>query len=271
MSSNAAAQYPIETRKGEIERLGMQADAIAPDARVLLDRIGVATGWRCLDLGCGPRGITDLLSERVGPTGQVVGLDRNEEFLAHGRAHVPPNVAFRHGDAGNTGMPSDSFDLVHMRFVAGTTSDPISLIREAVRLTRPGGIVAAQEPETDTMCCYPPHPAWDKLMTAMEAVFVSAGADVHIARRLHTLFAQAGLSDVHYRPFLLGWGANDPMIDHLPATIESLRSSILKLGLMTEEELPGVLAQCRAHLRDPGTVVRSFMVAQVWGRKAGLE
>ena len=56
-------------------------------------------------------------------------------------------------------MPSDSFDLVHMRFVAGTTSDPVSLLREAVRLTRPGGIVAAQEPETDTMCCYPPHPA----------------------------------------------------------------------------------------------------------------
>ena len=45
MSSAAAAQYPIETREGEIERLGMQADAIAPDARVLLDRIGVAAGW----------------------------------------------------------------------------------------------------------------------------------------------------------------------------------------------------------------------------------
>jgi SAM-dependent methyltransferase len=269
MSSAAAAQYPIETRKGEIERLGMQADAIAPDARVLLDRIGVATGWRCLDLGCGPRGITDLLSEYVGPTGQVVGLDRNEEFLAHGRAHAPSNVAFRHGEAGNTGMPSGSFDLVHMRFVAGTTSNPVALLREAVRLARPGGIVAAQEPETDTMCCYPPHPAWDKLMAVMEAVFVSIGADVHIARRLHTLFGRAGLSDIHYRPFLLGWRADDPMIDHLPATTESLRGSILKLRLLTEEELPALLAQCRAHLRDPGTVVRSFMVAQVWGRKAG--
>src|SRR5918993_105316 len=121
MSSAATAQYPIETRKGEIERLGMQADAIAPDARVLLDRIGVAAGWRCLDLGCGPRGITDLLSEYVGPTGQVVGLDRNEEFLAHGRAHARSNVAFRHGEAGDTGMPVGSFDLVHRPFLAGTT------------------------------------------------------------------------------------------------------------------------------------------------------
>ncbi len=270
MSGAAVAQYPIETRKGEIERLGMQADAIAPDARVLLARIGVGTGWRCLDLGCGPRGITDLLSEYVGPTGQVVGLDRNEEFLAHGRAHAPPNVTFRQGDGGNTDLPSESFDLVHMRFVAGTTSDPVALLQEAVRLTRPGGIVAAQEPETDTMCCYPPHPAWDKLMAAMEGVFASIGADVHIARRLHTLFAHVGLSDIHYRPFLLGWRAGDPMIDHLPATVESLRGSILKLGLLKEEELPDVLAQCRAHLRDPGTIVRSFMVAQVWGRKVGL-
>ena len=33
----------------------------------MLDRIGVGPGWRCLDIGCGPGGITGLLSERVGP------------------------------------------------------------------------------------------------------------------------------------------------------------------------------------------------------------
>jgi hypothetical protein len=136
-----------------------------------------------------------------------------------------------------------------------------------VRLARPGGTVALQEPDSDTMACYPPHPAWERLMAAMEGVFASVGADLHIARRLHILLAQAGLTDIHYRPFLLGLRAADPMVDHLPATVESLRGTVLKLGILTEDELPLVLAQCRAHLRDPGTVVRSFMIAQVWGRK----
>jgi SAM-dependent methyltransferase len=267
MSKAFAGNYPIETRKGEIERLEMQADAHAADAKVLFDLIGVGPGWRCVDLGCGPRGVTDLLSERVGAAGRVVGVDRNEEFLAHARSRAAANVEHRHGDACDTGLADASFDLIHMRFVAATTSDPESLLREAVRLVRPSGVVALQEPDPDTMACYPPHPAWDRLLTAMEAAFANVGADLHIARRLHTLLAQAGLTDIRYRPFLLGLRAADPMIDHLPATIESLRGTILELGLLSDAELPQLLAQCRAHLRDPGTVVRSFMVAQVWGRK----
>jgi ubiquinone/menaquinone biosynthesis C-methylase UbiE len=267
MSQAFAGNYPIETRKGEIERLQMQADAHAADARIMLDLIGVGAGWSCVDLGCGPRGITDLLSEQVGAAGRVIGVDRNEEFLAHARSRAAANVEYRHGDASNTGLPGAAFDLVHMRFVAAVTSDPGSLLREAVRLVRPGGVVALQEPDSDTMACYPPHPAWDRLLAAMEGAFAGVGADLHIARQLHTLLAQAGLTDIRYRPFLLGLRAADPMVDHLPATIESLRGAILKLGLLSEAELPQVLAQCRAHLRDPGTVVRSFMVAQVWGRK----
>ena len=263
----SAGSYPIESRSGEIERLLIQADAVAPDARVMLDLIGVAAGWRCVDLGCGPRGITDLLSERVVPTGRVIGVDKNEQFLLHARAHASSNVEFRHGDACDTGLSAAAFDLVHMRFVAGTTSDPESLLREAMRLARPGGVVALQEPDADTMACYPPHPAWDRLWAAMEGAFAGIGADVHIARRLHTLMAQAGLVDIHYRPFVLGLRACDPMIDHLPATIESLHGTILRLGLLSEAEMPMLLAQCRAHLRDPGTLVRSFMVGQFWGRK----
>ncbi len=267
MSDNFAGRYPIEHRKGEIERLHMQGDAIAPDTRVMLDRIGVAPGWACLDMGCGPRGITDLLSERVGAKGRVVGVDKDEEFMAYARAHAPANVEFRHGDAYRTGLPGGAFDLVHMRFIASTAGDPEALLREAMRLARPGGIVAIQEPDVDTYKCYPPHPAWDRLFAAMVDVFESIGADVRLARRLYAMAREAGLSDVHYRPFLLGVRSTDPFVEHLPATVESLRGPVLQRGLISEAELPVLLEQCRRHLADPATVTRTFMVAQVWGRK----
>ena len=263
-----AGHYPIEHRKGEIERLHIQADAIAPDTLVMLDRIGVQPGWTCLDLGCGPRGITDLLSERVGAGGRVVGLDKDQDFLVYARAHAPANVEFRHGDAYASGLPAGQFDLVHMPFIASTAGEPGRLLREATRLARPGGIIALQEPDVATFACYPPHPAWDRLMAAMLDVFAAVGADITLARRLYLLARQVGLGDVQYRPFLLGLRSTDPMADHLPATVESLRSTILERGLILETELPGLLKQCRRHLRDPATVTTSFMVAQVWGRKA---
>ena len=99
----------------------------------------------------GPRGITDLLSERVGPDGRVVGLDMDEQHLAHARKTAPANVEFLRGDAYNSNLPAGTFDLVHMRFVASTAGDPERLLQEAMRLTRAGGVVALQEPDASTL------------------------------------------------------------------------------------------------------------------------
>ena len=154
-----------------------------------------------------------------------------------------------------------------MRFVASTAGDPERLMREAMRLTRPGGVVALQEPDGSTLNCDPPHPAWDRLKAALLGAFAGVGADLTLARRLYGVVRQAGLADVQYRPFLIGVRSIDPMVDYLPSTVESLRGTVLRLGLMSEAELSTALAQCRAHLRDPGTVFTMYTVAQVWGRK----
>jgi 2-polyprenyl-3-methyl-5-hydroxy-6-metoxy-1,4-benzoquinol methylase len=261
-----AGNYPIERRAGEIERLHVQSKAMAPDTLAMLDRLGPMQGWTCLDIGCGPGGITDLLSTRVGPTGRVVGIDRDAEFLEHARRSATGNVEFRLGDAYGSDLPSGAFDFVHMRFVASTAGNPEQLIKEAARLARPGGIVALQEPDGSTLNCYPPHPDWEKLKSVLLGVFKGVGADLELARRLYALVQQAGLRDVQYRTGLLAVRSTDPMVDYLPATVESLRGSALRLGLLTEAELNSALAECRRHLAKPGTAFTMYTVAQVWGR-----
>ena len=73
---------------------------------------------------------------------------------------------------------------------------------------------------------------------------------------------------MQYRPFLLGVRSTDPMVDYLPSTVESLRATVVRLGLLSDTEFPQVLAACRAHLRQPDTSFTMYTVAQVWGRKA---
>jgi SAM-dependent methyltransferase len=267
VSTSYSGHYPLERRAGEIERLHLQGAAMAPDTEVMLDRIGVKAGWSCLDIGCGPRGITDLLSKRVGAGGRVTGLDRDAQFLEVARAGAPKNVEFRQGDVYGTDLPAGSFDLVHMRFIASTAGDPERLLQEAIRLARPGGIVALQEPDGSTLNCYPPHPAWDRLKAALLGAFSGVGADLQLARRLYSLVRQSGLEDVQYRPFLISVRSVDPMVDYLPSTVESLRGTIIKLGFLGEREFPDVLAACRDHLRKPDTSFTLYTVAQVWGRK----
>jgi hypothetical protein len=80
-----AGNYPIERSAGEIERLHVQAAAMAPDTLTMLERIGVKPGWACLDVGCGPGGITGLMSACVGPavlTGLRALLHVSFDYLA---------------------------------------------------------------------------------------------------------------------------------------------------------------------------------------------
>ena len=150
-------------------------------------------GWNCLDLGCGPGGITALLSERVGPTGRVVGLDADAVFLEHARRSAAPNVEFVAGDAYRTGLPAALLRSRPHALRRQHRGRPEALLAEAMRLARPGGVVAMQEPDMATLICYPPHPAWDRLRAALVGAFASVGADINLARRLYPLARHAGL------------------------------------------------------------------------------
>lgn len=264
--SDASGQYPLERRAGEIERLHRQSAAMAPDCATMLEKIGVAAGWRCVDLGCGPGGITSLLSARVGASGHVTGLDADPVFIEHARRSAAANTDFVQGDAYGAALPAARFDLVHLRFVASTAGEPQKLLREAIRLAKPGGIVALQEPDMATLNCYPPHAAWDALRAALIGAFAAVGSNISLGRELFALARAAGLTDPQYRPFLLGVRSNDAIVDYLPSTVESLRDTVLGHGLMSESALDAALALCRAHLADPGTVFTMYTVAQVWGR-----
>jgi ubiquinone/menaquinone biosynthesis C-methylase UbiE len=269
--SGRSGSYPITRRTGEIERLRIQAAAMEFDAGVMLDRIGVRPGWHCLDLGCGPGGVMHLLSARVGTTGRVVGLDADPVMLEEARSWAEAkhlgNVELIEADAYRTGLPRDAFDLVHVRYLAGTAGQAGDLLGEAIRLARPGGVVAFEEPDTDTLTCHPSHPAWDRLKTALQEGFARVGADTRLAKRLYRLFREAGLADVRYRPFLVGVTSGEPMTDYLPATVESIRSTLIGQGIISEDHLDAALAACRRHLVDPDTIFTSFLTAQVWGRK----
>ena len=105
----------------EQSRLKRQAEELRQESNSLFDRVGLRSGGRAIDIGCGPQGVLDLLSERVGSTGLVVGIERDDKSVAAARQFAAgralKNVKVLQGDAAAVGLPGDIFDLVHARLV----------------------------------------------------------------------------------------------------------------------------------------------------------
>jgi SAM-dependent methyltransferase len=265
--------YALGTNAAERERLGRQAEELRDHSAALLDRVGVAPGWSAIDLGCGPRGIVDLLADRVGPGGQVTGLDYNPDSVALAREFVASrglaNVVLVEGDARHTGLPASSFDLVHTRTLLINIPEPAAVVAEMVRLARPGGWVAAMEPDVVLSLCYPSHPAWDRLVEIFMQVQDGDGADAHVGRRLPALFQGAGLVDVGVEAradiYPVGHSRRTVRLD----LMRSMRSKIVERGIAAERELDELDRAAREHLDHPDTLVMPHLLFLAWGRKPG--
>jgi ubiquinone/menaquinone biosynthesis C-methylase UbiE len=271
MSTNeGTVPYTLGTGAGEQERLRAQADDLRPHSDDLFGRIGVKPGWSALDLGCGPSGSLGLLAELTGPDGRVLGLDANPdnarlagEFAAAlGLANVRTDVT----DARSTGLPGSSFDLVYARLLLTNIPRPEQVVSEMVRLARPGGWVAGEEPDP-VFVCYPPNEAWTRLVEVLQQTWRLEQADINMGRRLPGLYRAAGLEDVGFHVFADAHPAGHRRRMIVADLARSLRPKILDREVVTERELDGLDRAARSHIADPGTVMLPVLYFTAWGRK----
>ena len=268
-----AMVYALGTDSGESARLIRQSEELRPEAEALLKRIGLRPGQAAMDLGCGPAGIVELLTAAVAPAGRVVGLDANPAHVAmaeaRARASGQAGLELVAGDARHTGLPSGSFDLVHARTLLVTIPDPAEVLAEMVRLTKPGGWVASQEPDCEHAVCYPPLPAWDRMRELLFGSFGRSGADPCVGRRLPGMYADARLADVGVTVHAGTYPVGHSRRSVIPDLVRSLGPAIIELGLASEHELIELDREVRRHLADPRTVMMPHLLFSVWGRKPG--
>lgn len=262
------SDYSLGVDEAERARLLAQCAMHRAEAGQLLDRIGVGAGARVLDLGCGPLGVLDLLAERVGPAGRVVGVDREERYLAiaadelAARGLGPAELVV--ADAAATGLPGAAFDLVHERLVLVNVPRPQDVLAEMVRLTRPGGVVAVADVDWMTWTCVPEHPDWARLTAAAAAVW---SGDVYIGRRLPALLRGAGLVDVEVLASTRTFSGEEPYQRLLLRFAEIHRERIVEDGVLTASELDGCVRRLGAHLAEPGTFTLYATLFQACGRR----
>jgi SAM-dependent methyltransferase len=271
--SSLSIPYVLGGTLTEQQRLIAQARAREAYARSMLDQIAIEPGDRALDVGCGPIGIMDLLSERVGSGGVVVGVEREPRFVEMAQAEITQrglrNVQVINADALRTGLEKNSFDVVHERLVLINVPPATqeAILAEMFSLVRPGGTIALQEYDAISYVCYPEHPSWKLLCGIFNDTFHAAGGNDFVGRSLAHLLRSAGVQNLEMRTHVELPKVGEYQRTHLLSLIEAMRAQILASERIGEAELREHMAALSEHLSDPTTTLIDKLVVQAWGRK----
>jgi demethylmenaquinone methyltransferase/2-methoxy-6-polyprenyl-1,4-benzoquinol methylase len=180
---------------------------------------------RVLDVATGTAAVAIELARAV-PERTVVGVDQSADMLAAGRERVAAaglagRIELREGRAEELPFPDADFDALTFTYLLRYVDDPGAVLRELVRVVRPGGVVAMLEfglpggvwrpawelyvrvglPAAGRMIS----PGWHEVGRFLGPSIRSFHTRLPLERLLET-WAAAGLDDLRARRLSLGGG-----------------------------------------------------------------
>jgi ubiquinone/menaquinone biosynthesis C-methylase UbiE len=191
------SHYALGSTDAEHERLIRQAAWLAAHTERLFREAGIGPGQRLLDLGSGVGDVALIAARLVGPSGEVVGIERDPRSIARAEARVAEvglrNVRFTQTDAAQI-LGERAFDAAVGRYILMFLPDPASVLRSLSYLVRPGGVLAFQEPCWKSFLQESARlPLWSAAASLLVETFQRSGTNTEMGPELSRVFQEAGL------------------------------------------------------------------------------
>jgi SAM-dependent methyltransferase len=134
-----------------VPELNLRNDVYRRPLQTALERLGLAAGWRCADVGAGGGDVTVALAAWVGATGRVYAVDidpRARDQVAQAAAEAGEAQVVAITQAAEELVLPEAVDLAYCRFLLMHVLDPVAVLDRMASATRDGGWLVAQEPIT---------------------------------------------------------------------------------------------------------------------------
>ncbi|HEV7665791.1 MAG TPA: methyltransferase domain-containing protein [Chloroflexota bacterium] len=243
-------------------RLAAAEELLDDGTQRVLTRIGVASGWRCLEVGAGGGSIARWLAGIVGSSGQVVATDVDVRQL-QGLAN--PTIEIRQHDITSDPLETNSFDLIHARLVLEHLAERQRVLEKLTQALRPGGWLVVEA--VDYVSAVPVGEHGAALHARTQGVrldeFSRRGVDHALGRRLPSLLRAHGLAHVanEGRAWIMEGGS--PGARWFKLSLQHLRAGLVQPGLLTDADVDRMLA----YFDDPTWSAVSPLVVAAWGRR----
>ncbi|WP_411388602.1 class I SAM-dependent methyltransferase [Pseudomonas sp. MPB23] len=250
------SSYLADQHAGQLARLRTLERAFDPLSQAVFDQLGLTCKSAILDLGAGAGSLAGWLSKRY-PDSTVTATDIDTRFLTD----IPGIRVITH-NAVTDGFPVGSFDVVHVRALLCHLTERESILTRAVTWVRPGGWLVVEDmslqPSLRTA-----NPVFRKVAQAgVTLLEQSIGSDMLWADTLPERLRDRGLSSVGHCTHEGRIGDNSPADAFWAATTEQAGPALLKLGLLTQDDLDA-MANLRA---DPAFTDAALTFVSAWGQ-----
>lgn len=275
ITGGAGQAYAMGSGEAETERLIRQSDLYAPFTRRLLGEAGVGPGMRVLDVGSGAGDVALMAAGMVGPSGSVVGVDRDPGVLEAARARALQagleNVTFVEGEL-DLLEPDGAFDAAVGRLVLMHQKDPAVTLRSVAARVRGGGVVAFQEFNCTAraMTMSPPTPLWEEALGRIARALELGGVEIEMGFKLRGAFLGAGLPEPKTEMNVpVGGGPAWRGPEYAAETLRTLLPLLDAFGVATPEEVgvDTLAERLRDELVASGGMGKPPEMVSAWARK----
>jgi ubiquinone/menaquinone biosynthesis C-methylase UbiE len=149
------------------------------------------------------------------------------------------------------------FDLTFARRVLLYAQDPLALLRNMYRWTKPGGYIAVQDIHTRIANLYPKPAALSELLRVKVETEERSGIDAEFAFKLPVLFVEAGIGVPDGTDMDLPMTSLEPFAAMYQTLGRSLLPKAIALGVTTEARMQNVFREIEQTLTDGRQYSRS--------------
>src|SRR5688572_14361679 len=200
-----------------------------------LDAMSIARTARVLDMGCGTGLAARAIARKEGFAGHITGVDLSPYLVTAAQRlaseeGLTEHLEFGAGDVHALDFADGTFDALVAHTLLSHVDDPLSVLKEAARLVKPGGMIGIFDGDYASLTFDHRDPMKGKAHD--EALINALVTNPRVMRQMPRLLWAAGLELMTSFSYVLSEIGN---ANFWASAIDTYRKLVVKAGVMTED------------------------------------